>query len=66
MLKSFLLLEPINGRYIDVSKNDPQRTLNFSTAAVCLKHSIVDNFNAVGLREVEALMADDASRRVSK
>lgn len=47
-------------------KNDPQRALNFAAAAACLKHSIMGDFNAVSLSEVEALIAGDASGRVSR
>jgi 2-dehydro-3-deoxygluconokinase len=47
-------------------KNNPQRALNFATAAACLKHSIMGDFNAVSLGEVEALIAGDASGRVSR
>jgi len=46
--------------------NNPQRALNFATASACLKHSIVGDFNAVSLSEVEALIAGDASGRVSR
>ena len=45
---------------------DPQKSLNFATAAACLKHSIVGDFNAVSVAEVETLMAGDASGRVSR
>jgi 2-dehydro-3-deoxygluconokinase len=45
-------------------KNDPQRALNFAAAAACLKHSIIGDFNAVSVAEVETLMAGDASGRV--
>ena len=45
---------------------DPQKTLNFAAAAACLKHSIPGDFNAVSLAEVEALMAGNASGRVSR
>ncbi|MBN1451232.1 MAG: sugar kinase [Anaerolineales bacterium] len=47
-------------------KDDPQRALNFAAAAACLKHSIIGDFNAVSVSEVEALMAGDASGRVSR
>ncbi|HLO31548.1 MAG TPA: sugar kinase [Anaerolineales bacterium] len=47
-------------------KDDPQKALNFATAAACLKHSIPGDFNAVSVSEVEALMAGDASGRVSR
>lgn len=46
--------------------NDPQKALDFATAAACLKHSIVGDFNAVSAAEVEALMGGDASGRVSR
>jgi 2-dehydro-3-deoxygluconokinase len=45
---------------------DPQKALNFATAAACLKHSIMGDFNAVSVSEVETLMAGDASGRVSR
>ncbi len=45
---------------------DPQKALNFATAAACLKHSISGDFNAVAVAEVETLMAGDASGRVSR
>ncbi len=45
---------------------DPQKALNFATAAACLKHSIPGDFNAVSVAEVETLMAGDASGRVSR
>ena len=45
---------------------DPQKSLNFATAAACLKHSILGDFNAVSVIEVETLMAGDASGRVSR
>jgi 2-dehydro-3-deoxygluconokinase len=47
-------------------KDEPQTALNFATAAACLKHSIIGDFNAVSVSEVEALMAGDASGRVSR
>ena len=46
--------------------NDPQKALDFATAAGCLKHSIPGDFNAVSVAEVEALLAGDASGRVSR
>lgn len=45
---------------------DPQTALNFAAAAACLKHSIPGDFNVVSVAEVEALMAGDASGRVSR
>lgn len=46
--------------------DDPQKALNFAAAAACLKHSIIGDFNAVTVGEVEALMGGDASGRVSR
>jgi 2-dehydro-3-deoxygluconokinase len=45
---------------------DRQRALNFATAASCLKHTIVGDFNLVSVAEVEKLMGGDASGRVSR
>jgi 2-dehydro-3-deoxygluconokinase len=45
---------------------DGQRALEFATAASCLKHSILGDINRVGVAEVEALMAGDASGRVQR
>lgn len=45
---------------------DPQKALNFAAAAACLKHSIIGDFNAVSMAEVETLMAGDASGRVQR
>jgi 2-dehydro-3-deoxygluconokinase len=47
-------------------KDDPQKALNFAAAAACLKHSILGDFNAVSVGEVETLMGGDASGRVSR
>jgi 2-dehydro-3-deoxygluconokinase len=47
-------------------KDEPQQALNFAAAAACLKHSIIGDFNAVSVSEVETLMAGDASGRVSR
>jgi 2-dehydro-3-deoxygluconokinase len=45
---------------------DPSKALRFAVAASCLKHSILGDFNAVSVAEVEQLMAGDASGRVSR
>lgn len=45
---------------------DPQWALNFAVAASCLKHSIMGDFNAVSVAEVEQLMGGDASGRVAR
>jgi 2-dehydro-3-deoxygluconokinase len=47
-------------------KDEPQKALNFAAAAACLKHSILGDFNAVSVGEVETLMGGDASGRVSR
>jgi len=47
-------------------KDEPQKALNFAAAAACLKHSIIGDFNAVSVSDVEMLMAGDASGRVSR
>lgn len=46
--------------------DEPQKALNFAASAACLKHSIIGDFNAVSVSEVEALMGGDASGRVSR
>lgn len=46
--------------------DDPERALHFAVAAACLKHSILGDFNAVSVAEVETLIAGDASGRVSR
>lgn len=45
---------------------DNQRALEFATAASCLKHTILGDFNLVTVQEVEKLMGGDASGRVSR
>ena len=45
---------------------DPQRALDFAVAASALKHSISGDFNLATVAEVEALMAGNASGRVSR
>lgn len=45
---------------------DPEKALRFAVAASCLKHSIMGDFNAATVAEVEQLMAGDASGRVSR
>jgi 2-dehydro-3-deoxygluconokinase len=49
-------------RYTD----DDQQALEFATAASCLKHSIMGDFNRVTVSEVEGLMKGDASGRVQR
>jgi 2-dehydro-3-deoxygluconokinase len=45
---------------------DDVRALEFATAASCLKHSIVGDFNRVSVVEVEALVAGEATGRVQR
>jgi 2-dehydro-3-deoxygluconokinase len=45
---------------------DDQKALEFATAASCLKHSIIGDFNRVSVPDVEALMKGDASGRVQR
>jgi len=44
----------------------PLRCVEFAAAASCLKHSIPGDFNLVSAKEVEALLAGDASGRVQR
>lgn len=46
--------------------NDDQKSLNFATAASCLKHTIQGDYNLVTVAEVESLMAGNASGRVNR
>ena len=45
---------------------DDQRALEFATAASCLKHSILGDFNRVDVTEVESLMKGEGSGRVQR
>ena len=45
---------------------DDSRALEFATAASCLKHSILGDFNRVSVGEVEALVAGESSGRVQR
>ena len=46
--------------------DDPQQALEFAVAASCLKHSIIGDFNRVGVADVEKLMGGDGSGRVQR
>lgn len=46
--------------------DDDQMSLDFATAAACLKHTIYGDFNLVSVAEVESLMNGDGSGRVSR
>lgn len=45
---------------------DDQKALEFATAASCLKHAILGDFNRVDVAEVEALMKGEGSGRVQR
>ncbi len=45
---------------------DHQSALEFATAASCLKHSILGDFNRVQVEDVEKLMGGDGSGRVQR
>lgn len=46
--------------------NEPQRILDFATAASALKHTILGDFNLVTIEEIELLMQGDGSGRVNR
>lgn len=52
--------------YSFINGYDAQKTIEFATAASCLKHSIEGDFNLVSLKEVEVLAGGDASGRVQR
>lgn len=45
---------------------DKQKSLEFVVAASCLKHSIIGDFNRVGVSDVEKLMGGDGTGRVQR
>lgn len=45
---------------------DKQSALEFAVAASCLKHSIIGDFNRVGVADVTKLMAGDGTGRVQR
>lgn len=45
---------------------DKQSALEFAVAASCLKHSILGDFNRVGVSDVEKLMGGDGTGRVQR
>lgn len=49
-----------------ITYGDDQRALEFATAASCLKHSIIGDFNRVTVGEVESLMKGEVSGRVQR
>jgi len=50
--------------YCLINEKDPQTTIEFATAASCLKQTIEYDFNHVSIAEVENLMLGNASGRV--
>ena len=46
--------------------DDKQQALEFAVAASCLKHSILGDFNRVGVTDVEKLMGGDGTGRVQR
>ena len=49
-----------------ISGYDPQKTIEFAVAASCLKHSILGDFNCVGVSDVIRLMGGDGTGRVQR
>ena len=45
---------------------DKQSALEFAVAASCLKHSVIGDFNRVGVCDVEKLMGGDGTGRVQR
>ena len=45
---------------------DKQLALEFAVAASCLKHSVIGDFNRVGVCDVEKLMGGDGTGRVQR
>jgi 2-dehydro-3-deoxygluconokinase len=45
---------------------DDERALQFATAASCLKHSVLGDFNLVSVADVEGLMQGEGSGRVQR
>ena len=48
------------------SYSDTRKALEFAVAASCLKHSIIGDFNRVGVSDVEKLMGGDGTGRVQR
>ena len=46
--------------------DNKQQALEFAVAASCLKHSIIGDFNRVGVSDVEKLMGGDGTGRVQR
>lgn len=52
--------------YSCLEERSTQETIEFATAASCLKHSIEGDYNLVSVQEVEALMNGNGSGRVQR
>ncbi len=52
--------------YALYSGYEPQKAVEFATAASCMKHTIEFDFNQVSVAEVEALLNGDASGRIQR
>jgi 2-dehydro-3-deoxygluconokinase len=52
--------------YATLTGKDAQQSINFATAASCLKHSVEHDYNLMSVAEVEALAAGNASGRVQR
>ena len=52
--------------YGSITYRDDQRALEFATAASCLKHSVLGDFNRVDVSDVEALVKGEGSGRVQR
>lgn len=48
------------------SYENKQQALEFAVAASCLKHSVIGDFNRVGVSDVEKLMGGDGTGRVQR
>lgn len=49
-----------------LSDYTPKRTIEFATAAACIKHSIPGDFNLASVEEVEELLSGDGSGRIQR
>lgn len=52
--------------YAMLNSDPPQQAIEFAAAAGCLKHSIVGDFNLVGLAQIQTLLRGDGSGRVQR
>jgi 2-dehydro-3-deoxygluconokinase len=52
--------------YSTIKNKTPQESIDFATAASCLKQTIEGDFNQVSVEEVEKLAAGNTSGRISR